>query len=160
MEPPAGLDSESIRDQKIKVLREITTLEAKRHFRGQFHGYKSEDGVKPDSKTETFAAVCLKMECPRWQGVPFYIRAGKNLPVTCTEVLLRLKRSPTVYSSAANELNHVRIRISPDVQLAFGMTMMAPGEEMKAVPGEILASRNPDPDEKDAYERIHRGHGR
>jgi glucose-6-phosphate 1-dehydrogenase len=154
MEPPAGLDSESIRDEKIKVLREIKTLEAKDVVRGQFRGYKSESGVKPDSKTETFAAVCLSMECPRWQGVPFYIRAGKNLPVTCTEVLLRLKRSPTVYSSAAKELNHVRIRISPDVQLAFGMTMMAPGEEMKAVPAEILASRNPEPDEKDAYERI------
>ncbi len=154
LEPPAGLDSESIRDEKIKVLKAIKTLEAKDVVRGQFRGYKSEPGVKPDSKTETFAAVCLQMECPRWQGVPFYIRAGKNLPVTCTEVLLRLKRSPTVYSSATNELNHVRIRISPDVQLAFGMTMMAPGEEMKAVPGEILASRNPEPDEKDAYERI------
>ena len=154
MEPPAGLDSESIRDEKIKVLKAVKTLEVKEVVRGQFHGYKSEPGVKPDSKTETFAAVCLNMECPRWQGVPFYIRAGKNLPVTCTEVLLRLKRSPTVYSSAANELNHVRIRISPEVQLAFGMTMMAPGEEMKAVPGEILASRNPEPDEKDAYERI------
>ncbi len=154
MEPPVGLDSESIRDEKIKVLKAIKTLEAKDVVRGQFRGYKSEPGVKADSKTETFAAVCLKMECPRWQGVPFYIRAGKNLPVTCTEVLLRLKRSPTVYSSAAKELNHVRLRISPDVQLAFGMTMMAPGEEMKAVPGEILASRNPDPDEKDAYERI------
>jgi glucose-6-phosphate 1-dehydrogenase len=154
LEPPAGLDSESIRDEKIKVLREIRTVEVKDVVRGQFRGYKAEAGVKTDSKTETFAAVRLMMDCPRWLGVPFYIRAGKNLPVTCTEVLLRLKRSPTVYSSAANELNHVRIRISPEVQLAFGMTMMAPGEEMKAVPGEILASRNPDPDEKDAYERI------
>ncbi len=154
MEPPVGLDSESIRDEKIKVLRAITTLEAKDVVRGQFRGYKSEAGVKADSKTETFAALCLKIGCPRWQGVPFYIRAGKNLPVTCTEILLRLKRSPTVYSSAAKDLNHVRFRISPDVQLAFGMTMMAPGDEMKPVPGEILASRNPDPDEKDAYERI------
>ncbi len=154
MEPPTGLDSESIRNEKIKVLKAITTLETKNVVRGQFRGYKSEGGVKADSKTETFAALCLKIDSPRWQGVPFYIRAGKNLPVTCTEILLRLKRSPTVYSSAAKDLNHVRFRISPDVQLAFGMTMMAPGDEMKAVPGEILASRNPDPDEKDAYERI------
>ena len=154
MEPPVGLDSESIRNEKIKVLRAVATMETKDVVRGQFRGYKSEGGVNKDSKTETFAALCLKIECPRWEGVPFYIRAGKNLPVTCTEVLLRLKRSPTIYSSAAKGLNHVRFRISPEVQLAFGMTMMAPGDEMKAVPGEILASRNPDPDEKDAYERI------
>jgi glucose-6-phosphate 1-dehydrogenase len=154
MEPPAGLDSESIRDEKIKVLRAITTLEAKDVVRGQFRGYKSEAGVNRNSKTETFAAMCLMIESPRWRGVPFYIRAGKNLPVTCTEILMRLKRSPTVYSSAAKSLNHLRFRISPDVSLAFGMNMMVPGEEMKAVPAEIFASRSPDPDERDAYDRV------
>lgn len=154
MEPPVGLDSESIRDEKIKVLRAIATLEAKDVVRGQFRGYKSESGVNRDSKTETFAALCLMIESPRWKGVPFYIRAGKNLPVTCTEIVLRLKRSPTVYSSVAKDLNHLRFRISPDVILAFGMNMMAPGEEMKAVPMEILSDRSPDAEEKDAYERI------
>jgi glucose-6-phosphate 1-dehydrogenase len=154
MEPPLGLDSESIRDEKIKVLRAITTLEAKDVVRGQFRGYKSEAGVNRDSRTETFAALKLAIESPRWQGVPFYIRAGKNLPVTCTEILLRLKRSTTVYSSVAKDLNYLRFRISPEVILAFGMNMMAPGDEMKAVPEEILSVRSPDGDEKDAYERV------
>jgi glucose-6-phosphate 1-dehydrogenase len=154
MEPPAGLDSESIRDEKVKVLRAITTLEAKDVVRGQFQGYKSEAGVNPDSKTETFAALSLMIESPRWQGVPFYIRAGKNLPVTCTEILVRLKRSPTVYSSVAYGFNHLRFRISPEVLLAFGMNIMARGEEMKAVPAEMLSTRSPQTDEKDAYERI------
>jgi glucose-6-phosphate 1-dehydrogenase len=74
--------------------------------------------------------------------------------VTCTEVLLRLKRSETVYSSVAKDFNHLRFRISPDIILAFGLNMMTPGEDMKAAPEEILTSRSPEPDEKDAYERI------
>ena len=89
-----------------------------------------------------------------WQGVPFYIRAGKNLPVTCTEILVRLRRSPTVYSSLATTSNHLRFRISPEVILAFGMSVMAPGDEMVAQPAEIFGSRAARSGEKDAYERV------
>jgi glucose-6-phosphate 1-dehydrogenase len=154
MEPPVRTDSESIRDEKVKVLKAIPPLEAKDVVRGRFRGYKSEPGVAANSQTETFAAMRLEITSSRWQGVPFYIRAGKNLPVTCTEVLVRLRRSPTVYSSLAATSNHIRFRISPEVMLAFGMSVMAPGDEMVAEPAEIVGSRAARGEEKDAYERV------
>src|SRR5262249_1171368 len=97
MEPPVRLDSESLRDQKVKVVKAIPRLEAKDLIRGQFRGYRSERGVAPNSSVETFAALRLDVNTWRWQGVPFYIRAGKFLPVTCTEVVVRLRRPPTVF---------------------------------------------------------------
>ena len=130
MEPPVRTDSESIRDEKFKVLKAIPPLEGKDVVRGRFRGYQSEPGVAANSQTETFAAMRLEIDSSRWQGVPFYIRAGKNLPVTCTEILVRLRRAPTVYSSLATTANHLRFRISPEVLLAFGMSVMAPGDEM------------------------------
>jgi glucose-6-phosphate 1-dehydrogenase len=154
MEPPVRTDSESIRDEKVKVLKAIPPLEANGVVRGQFRGYKSETGVAPESKTETFAALRLEIDSARWQGVPFYIRAGKNLPVTCTEILVRLRRAPTAYSWLATTANHLRFRISPEVLIAFGMLVMAPGEEMVAQPAEIMGSRAARRDEKDAYERV------
>jgi glucose-6-phosphate 1-dehydrogenase len=154
MEPPVRTDSESIRDERVKVLKAIPPLQAKDVVRGRFRGYKSEPGVAANSQTETFAAMRLEINSSRWQGVPFYIRAGKNLPVTCTEVLVRLRRSPTVYSSLATTSNHIRFRISPEVMLAFGMSVMAPGDEMVAKPVEIVGSRAARSEEKDAYERV------
>ncbi|HVM96502.1 MAG TPA: hypothetical protein VMT89_08940, partial [Candidatus Acidoferrales bacterium] len=96
MEPPVRTDSESIRDEKVKVLRAIPALEVVDAVRGQFRGYRNEQGVAPDSKVETFVALRLAVNSWRWQGVPFFIRAGKALPVTCTELLVRLHRPPTV----------------------------------------------------------------
>src|SRR6516162_7182092 len=97
MEPAARTDSESIRDEKVKVLKAIQPLEAKNLVRGQFRGYRKENGVAPDSKVETFAALQLNADSWRWQGVPFYIRAGKSLPVTCTEIVVRLREPPKVF---------------------------------------------------------------
>ena len=91
MECPARTDSESIRDEKVKVLKAIPPIEAKDLVRGQFQGYLDEKGVAPGSQMETFAALRLEIKSWRWEGVPFYIRAGKNLPVTCTEVMARLR---------------------------------------------------------------------
>src|SRR6476661_9926779 len=119
MEPPVRTDSESIRDEKVKVLKAIPPLDAKSLVRGQFRGYRSEKGVARDSKVETFAALRLQVDSWRWQGVPFYIRAGKCLPVTCTEVLVRLRRPPSAYPAAAVPPNHVRLRISPDMTIAL-----------------------------------------
>jgi glucose-6-phosphate 1-dehydrogenase len=99
MEPPVRTDSESLRDEKVKVLKAIPPLEAKNLVRGQFRGYRKEPGVAPNSQVETFAAVRLDVNSWRWQGVPFYIRAGKALPVTCTEVMVRLRRPPCVFPS-------------------------------------------------------------
>jgi len=96
MEPPVRADSESIRDEKVKVVKAILPLEAKNVVRGQFRGYRKEPGVAADSKTETFAAFKLEINSWRWRGVPFYLRAGKCLPVTCTEVIVRLRQPPTM----------------------------------------------------------------
>ena len=85
-------------------MKAIPPLEAKNLVRGQFRGYRKEPGVAPDSKVETFAALKLEIDSWRWRGVPFYIRAGKNLPVTCTEVLVRLRQPPTMYDRLRSEI--------------------------------------------------------
>ena len=97
MEPPVRTDSESFRDEKVKILKAIPPLEAKNLVRGQFRGYRKEKGVAPDSQVETFAALRLDVNSWRWQGVPFYIRAGKSLPVTCTELVVRLRPQQIAY---------------------------------------------------------------
>ncbi|MBX3645604.1 MAG: glucose-6-phosphate dehydrogenase [Rubrivivax sp.] len=154
MEPPVRTDSESIRDEKIKLLRAVRTLQPADLVRGQFNSYQAEPGVRRGSDTETFAALRLWVDNWRWMDVPFYIRAGKNLPVTCTELLVRLKRTPSVYSAHAPAANHVRMRISPDVTLAIGMNVLSPDDERVSQPVEMLASRHPGAGEMDAYERV------
>jgi len=154
MEPPKSLDSESIRDEKVRVLKAITPLKAQDVVKGQYFGYLQEKAVKEHSKTETFAALRLHINSPRWEGVPFYIRAGKHLPVTCTEILVRFKHLPSAYSSIASQPNHIRFRISPDVTVAFGMLIMAQGENMASVLSEVQGNPTPFPNEKDAYERV------
>src|SRR6266478_1664806 len=113
MEPPVRTDSEAIRDEKVKVLKAIPELAPEDIVRGQFRGYRSEKGVAPDSKVETFAALRLEIDSWRWRGVPFYIRAGKCLPVTCTEVLVQLHQPPTMYQGYDLQPNSCRFRISP-----------------------------------------------
>jgi glucose-6-phosphate 1-dehydrogenase len=155
MEPPVRTDSESVRDEKAKVLKAMPSLDPKNVVRGQFRGYRTEPGVAPDSNVETFAALRLEINSWRWQGVPFYIRAGKSLPVTCTEVLVQLRRPPIVYpSSAALKPNHIRLRINPEVTIAVGMMVLSPGEGMAGQSVEMLASHHPRADEMDAYERL------
>jgi glucose-6-phosphate 1-dehydrogenase len=154
MEPPVRTDSESIRDEKVKVLKATATLDETAVVRGQFRGYRKEPGVAPDSKTETFAALRLAVNSWRWQGVPFYIRAGKQLPVTCTEIVVRLRRPPSVFPTSTAAPNHFRFRISPDVTGAFGLTVMDPADAMIGQTVELLASRHPDAEEAHAYARV------
>jgi glucose-6-phosphate 1-dehydrogenase len=154
MEPPIRTDSESVRDEKVKVLKAISLLDPKNLVRGQFRGYRDEPGVAPDSKVETFAALKLHIDSWRWRGVPFYIRAGKCLAVTCTEVLLRLRQPPTMYKRYDLGSNYVRLRISPDIVLGFGLNVTSPIEESKSDLSELLASRHPCAKEMDAYERV------
>jgi len=153
MEPPVRTDSESIRDEKVKVLRAIPPLEPRNVVRGQFRGYRNENGVAPNSQVETFAALQLEIDSWRWRGVPFYIRAGKSLPVTSTEVLVRLHQPPTMYQGFDLKPNYCRFRISPDVTLAFGLNVLAPAEDTDESV-ELLASHHPGADEMDAYERV------
>ena len=154
MEPSVGIDSESIRDEKVKVLKAIPSLDEKNVVRGQFHGYLDEKGVAPNSKVETFAALRLEVNSWRWQDVPFYIRAGKCLPVTATEVVCKLRKPPTEIPADVLHSNYLRFRISPDVSIAMGITVMGPGEKLVGKPQEMIASKQPDAEDMDAYERV------
>ena len=154
MEPPVRTDSETIRDEKVKVLKAVPPLEAKNLVRGQFRGYRNENGVAPDSKVETFVALQLNVDSWRWQGVPFYIRAGKSLPVTCTEIVIRLREPPVVFPTCSRARNYFRFRVSPNVTAAFGLTVMDQGEKMTGEQVELLASHYPGGEETDAYERV------
>jgi len=154
MEAPARADAESQRDEKVKVLTSIPAIEAKNLVRGQFRGYLDEAGVAKNSKTETFAALTLNINSWRWDGVPFFIRAGKSLPVTCTEVLVRLRRAPRLFPAANTDANYVRFRISPDITMAIGANVMDADDKSIGEPIELLASHRPGPTEMDAYERV------
>ena len=154
MEPPIRTDSQSVRDEKVKVLKAMLPLAPDNLVRGQFRGYLKEPGVKPDSKVETFGAMKLEIDSWRWRGVPFYIRAGKNLPATCTEVTVQLREPPSMFKHFNLRPNYFRFRISPEIIIALGMNVMAPGTESHAVSDEILGSEHPGPEDMDAYERV------
>jgi glucose-6-phosphate 1-dehydrogenase len=154
MEPPVRLESESMRDEKVKVLKAIPPIDEKNLVRGQFSGYCSEPGVAKNSKTETFAAVKLEIDSWRWKGVPFYIRAGKCLPVTCTEIIGRFRKPPSFIPATALKENHLRLRLSPDVTIAMGMMNMAGGDAIALQSNEMVASRFPRADEMQPYERV------
>ncbi len=154
MEPPPRTDSESIRDEKVKVLKAIPPLKPEDVVRGQFRGYRNEKGVAPNSQIETFAALRLEIDSWRWKGVPFYIRAGKCLPVTCAEIVVRFRQPPTMFSDFNLQANYFRFRISPEVTLAFGLNVIAPGKETVSQTDEMVVSQHPRADEMDAYERV------
>ena len=153
MEPPVRTDSQSVRDEKVKVLKAIAPIDENSIVRGQFRGYNNESGVAVGSRTETFAALKLEVNSWRWQGVPFYVRAGKQMPITCTEILVRLRRPPDIFHPEALASNHIRLRISPDVVIALGMMVLSPSEK-GTLPVEMVASHHPEANEMDAYERV------
>jgi glucose-6-phosphate 1-dehydrogenase len=154
MEPPVNTESESVREEKVKVVKAIPALDPRSVVRGQFRGYRNEKGVAPNSQVETFIALRLEIRSWRWQGVPFFIRAGKCLPVTCTEVFVQLQPPPAIYAVVPPPPNYYRFRISPDVQIALGTMVKTPGEAMVGEPAELLASHHPSSAEMDAYERL------
>ena len=154
MEPPARNDSESLRDEKVKVLKAIPPIEPNDLVRGQIRGYRDEKGVAKDSRTETFVALRLKINSWRWKGVPFYVRAGKCLPVTCTEIVARLHKPPTLIPETILKENHLRLRLSPEVLIAMGMMTLAPGDKFAVETSEMVASSAPRADELEAYERL------
>lgn len=155
MECPMRNDSEAVRDEKVRVLRAIPPIEPKDLIRGQFYGYRKEKGVAPDSTIETFAALRLEIKSWRWDGVPVYIRAGKNLKTTCTEVLARLRKPPTTNITEPNTPhNHMRFRISPEMTIALAVTTSKPNMTGPRQLVELEASRHPRPGEMEAYERV------
>jgi len=153
MESPQSTSQESIRDEQGKVFRMIRPLDPEDLVRGQYLGYRQEDGVARDSKVETFAAVRLRIESPRWDGVPFFIRAGKCLPATMTEVLVLLK-PPALSKLCPGQANYVRFRLSPDVTIAIGAHVKRPGTQLIGDPTELKVVNRPHADEMDAYERL------
>jgi len=155
MEPPVRSDSESIRDEKAKVLRAIPPIEENDLVRGQFRGYRDENGVAKDSQTETFSVVKLEINSWRWKGVPFYIRAGKCLPTTCTEIVAKFRKPPTLIPDSQLVENRLRLRLSPEITIAMGMmNLAADAEGLTLQTSEMVASHSPRADEMDAYERV------
>ncbi len=154
MEPPARLDSESLRDEKAKVLKATRALSSDDVLRGQFRGYRDERGVAADSQVETFAAIRLHIDSPRWHGVPFYIRVGKCLPVTATEVIVRLRQPHVVFPTALPLPNYFRFQFMPRLTVAFGITAMDAADQMIGQRVELVASRQPAADERAAYDRV------
>ncbi|HVT08766.1 MAG TPA: glucose-6-phosphate dehydrogenase [Polyangia bacterium] len=153
MEPPVGTYAESIRDEQVKVFRAIRPLMPEDLVRGQFKGYRDEPGVASDSTVETYAAVRLHVDSWRWDGVPFFIRAGKRMPMSTTEVLVSLKRPP-LRRLGPEETNHLRFRLSPDVIIALGARIKKSGENMISEPTELKVMHQTDAEEMDAYERL------
>jgi glucose-6-phosphate 1-dehydrogenase len=157
MEAPGSGDPEAFRDAKTRVLEAVQTVDLAGVVRGQYRGYRDEPAVAKDSRVETFAAVRLYIDSWRWAGVPFYVRVGKRLPVTCTEVLVKLKPPPcSVFGeppSAPHLANYLRFRLGPEVQIALGMRSKAPGEAMVGEEVELLAAHD-DASEMEPYERL------
>ncbi|MEO5797943.1 MAG: glucose-6-phosphate dehydrogenase [Gemmatimonadales bacterium] len=145
MEPPVAHGPDAIRDAQVEAFRSIRALTPDDVIRGQFEGYRDEEGVAPESNVETYAAVRLWLDSWRWSGVPFYIRTGKNLPVTVTEVVVELKRPPQIHLGDTGQAspNRFRFRLSPDVSLALEARAKVAGEEMVGEDVELLATRRP-----------------
>jgi glucose-6-phosphate 1-dehydrogenase len=159
MEAPSGTYDEAIRDEQAKVLRTVRPMEVQYMVRGQFKGYREEPGVAQDSYMATYAALQLHVDSWRWDGVPFYVRAGKSLAKTVTEVMIELKKPPQVVFHEAVPLrgNYVRLRLSPVVEIAVGARTKQAGEGMKGEQVELLVSERPEQGHDgrmDAYERL------
>jgi glucose-6-phosphate 1-dehydrogenase len=156
MEPPAGGDPEAMRDEKSKVLRAVQPLDRRDIVRGQYMGYQHEEGVAPGSDTETFAALRFEIDSWRWSGVPFYVRTGKKLAVTATEVLTVFRRPPQRLFDEAwpPRMNYMRFRLGPDrLEIALGARIKTAGEWMTGHEIELHAC-NAQADEMTPYERL------
>lgn len=151
MEPPPGLSVETLRDERVKVLRGIQPLQPQDVVRGQFDGYRSENGVKTDSQMETYVALRLYINSWRWKDVPFYIRAGKSLPITATEVIVTLRPPPEIFLNNPLPANYVRFRVTPDLTIAIGSHVKVPGDGLRGQQVELVVSRCSDPQEMQAY---------
>ncbi len=144
MDAPVGRDPESMRAEKLRLFRAMRPLDPKHVVRGQFRGYREEAGVAPDSQVETFAALRLHIDTWRWAGVPFYIRAGKHLPITATEVKVDLKTPPLAIfdHSTAAQSNYFRFRLGPEVVISAGARVKRAGDEMVGDAVELIARRS------------------
>jgi glucose-6-phosphate 1-dehydrogenase len=155
MEAPGSRGMEAARDEQAQVFRSMRPLTPADVVRGQFAGYREESGVASDSQVETFVALRLYVDSWRWAGVPFYIRAGKHLPVTVTEVFVEFRRPPLALFSDGESAraNHFRFRLSPQVVISLGARTKAPGETMHGQDVNLVAHHGQDNDMA-PYERL------
>ena len=154
MEPPPTLSIESLRDERVKVLKSVQPLCDQDVIRGQYKGYLETPGVKPGSKTETYVALRLAINSWRWRGVPFFIRAGKSLPKTETEVVAKLRAPCPIFSSEAPPPNYVRFRISGEPVIAIGASIKTAGDQLHGCPIELIADQECGADEMLPYEEL------
>src|ERR1700722_13729508 len=152
MEPPTSMYLESLHDEQVKIFRMIPPFDPAHLVRGQYSGYRKEAGVAADSQVETFAAIRTEVDSWRWSGVPFLIRAGKSLPVTATEVLVKLRQPPL--SQTAPGSNYFRFRLSPGLSLSLGARVKQLGPGMRSMPAELAAVDRERSGGLDAYERL------
>lgn len=156
MEPPVGTSPEAMRDEKMKVLRAIRHPDRRDIVRGQYEGYRSEEGVSPNSDAETYAALRFEVDSWRWADVPFFIRTGKRMPVTATEVMATFRRPPQRLfdETLPPRANYLRFRLGPDrIAIALGVRTKDAGEAMVGVETELYAC-NSRTDEMTPYERL------
>jgi glucose-6-phosphate 1-dehydrogenase len=155
MDPPVGRDPDAMRAEKLRLFRAMRALDPRQVVRGQFRGYRAEPGVAKDSQVETYAALCLHIDTWRWAGVPFYIRTGKCLPITATEVMVDLKGPPMAIFDEIRptQSNYFRFRLSPEVVISAGARVKRVGEEMVGEAVELVA-RHSLAGEKSPYERL------
>ena len=159
MEAPSSTYPEAIRDEQAKVLRTVRPMSVDNMVRGQFRGYRQEPGVEPDSYMATYAALRMYVDSWRWKGVPFYVRAGKSLAQTVTEVTIEFNNPPqVVFKEAAPSMgNTLRFRLNPQVIIALGTRTKKPGDKMVGAPTELIAAEQPEQGHDgrmEAYERL------
>jgi len=155
MDAPAGHDPKMMQAEKLRIFRAMRPLDPREVVRGQFRGYRDEKGVAKDSQVETFAALRLRIDTWRWADVPFYVRAGKCLPISATEVRVTLNRPPLAIFDPSDTMpaNYFRLRLSPEVVISTGALVKRLGEDMRGEPVELTARHN-SPSEKSPYERL------
>jgi len=155
MERPAVYSSDALRDEKVRVLKSIAPLAARQVVRGQYTGYRGEQGVAADSRVETYVAMRFGIDTPRWSGVPFLVRTGKSLAVTATQVSVRLVAPrPALFDPAPADPNYLRFRLGPDrVSIGLGVRTKEPGEEMRGRDTELLMC-DEEAGALSAYERL------
>jgi glucose-6-phosphate 1-dehydrogenase len=155
MDPPAGHEAEARQAEKLRLFRAMRPLDPREVVRGQFRGYRDEKGVAADSQVETFVALKLHIDTWRWADVPFYVRTGKCLPTTATEVVVTLKKPPLPLFDASGTMpcNYFRLRLSPEVVIGAGALVKQSGEEMRGEPVELIARHHTESD-KSPYERL------
>ena len=156
MEAPSSTYPEAIRDEQAKVLRTVRPMNSRNIIRGQFRGYRDEPGVAKDSPVATYAALRLDVDSWRWAGVPFYVRAGKKLKMSVTEVMVEFKVPPQVVFREETPAigNYVRLRLGPQVAIALGARAKRPGERMVGRPVELSVVEQPARDSPGDYERL------